>query len=308
MPLWAQGRGRAVFSSSDLSRAKDQGQPVAAERTGPEQRISSLINGAAQSLFATLFPSDCRLCTAPLTRISRLPVCDDCLDGIKALTGRLCAVCGERLLTPHAGPDAMCGDCRIATPPFVRAMAYGSYDSGLRELLHLLKYDGVRPAANVLGRMLAEVIAGFDSEFLSAKVIPVPLHKSKLRQRGFNQSEEIARAGLRCLNRGSLTLANGVLHRRRATESPTGLSDHQRKENVRGAFVVTSPEAIENQDVVLVDDVFTTGATVSECARVLRREGADRIFVATVARVLKSEATWAAPEESEESRVMKAYA
>ncbi len=279
------------------------------EHRAGQQRMGSLFN-AAQSLFATLLPSDCRLCQAPLTRISRLPVCDACLSGITPMSGRLCAVCGERIFTPHAEAQPLCGECRTTVPPFVRAMAYGSYDGGLRELIHLLKYGRVRPAAGVLGRMLAEVIQGFGSEFRSAVVVPVPLHNRKLRQRGFNQAEEIARAALKNLNRSGLTLKTGVLERRRATESQTGLTDHQRRENVRGAFVVTSPEAIagKDKDVLLVDDVFTTGATVRECARVLCRAGADRVFVATVARVLKSEATWAIPEEIEESRALKAYA
>ena len=211
----------------------------------------------------------------------------------------------------------------MSSPPFVRAMAYGSYDGGLRELIHLFKYDRVRPAAGVLGRMLAEVIEGFGSEFCSAIVVPVPLHSSKLRQRGFNQAEEIARAALKQLGRPALKLSNGILHRRRATQSQTGLSDHQRQQNVRGAFLVTAPDEIADKDVLLVDDVFTTGATLSECARVLRRPpqqtktglagdpgraGADRVFVVTVARVLKAEATWAVPEDIEESRVLKAYA
>lgn len=220
--------------------------------------------------------------------------------------GRLCTVCGERVLTPHG--DAICGECRMEAPPFVRAAAYGSYDGGLRELIHLLKYGRVRPAAGVLGRMLAEVIQGFGSEFRSAMVVPVPLHRSKLRQRGFNQAEEIARAALKKLSRSELLLAAGVLERKRATESQTGLTDHQRQENVRGAFVVAAPELIKDRDVLLVDDVFTTGATVSECARLLRRRGAERVFVATVARVLKSEATWAAPDDIEQARALKAYA
>jgi ComF family protein len=302
-------RRRGVFSSSDLSRATDQGLTADPRSTEHRQlRLGSLFDAAAQSLFAALLPSDCRLCQAPLTRISRLPVCDACLSGIAPISGRLCAVCGERILTPHAEAEPLCGECRMSAPTFIRAMAYGSYDGGLRELIHLLKYGRVRPAAGVLGRMLGEVIQGFGSEFRAAVVVPVPLHSSKLRQRGFNQAEEIARAALKNLNRSGLTLAAGVLKRRRATGSQTGLSDHQRQENVRGAFVVASPEAIADKDVLLVDDVFTTGATVSECARVLRRAGADRVFVATVARVLKAEAAWAIPEETEESRVLKAYA
>jgi ComF family protein len=215
-------------------------------------------------------------------------------------------VCGERILIAHS--DALCGECRMGPPVFERAIAYGSYEGGLRDLIHLLKYDRVRPAAGVLGRMLAEVIQGFGSEFRFAVVIPVPLHRSKLRQRGFNQAEEIARAALKNLDRSCLTLASGALERRRPTDSQTGLTDHQRQQNVRGAFRVTSPEQIARQDVLLVDDVFTTGATVSECARVLRRAGADRVFVATIARVLKSEAAWAAPEEISEHKALKAYA
>jgi len=229
---------------------------------------------------------------------------------MEPIRGLVCAVCGERIFTPHAEVQPLCGECRMTAPQFVRAIAYGSYDGGLRELIHLLKYGRVRPAAGVLGRMLAEVIQGFGSEFVSAVIVPVPLHRSKLRQRGFNQAEEIARAALKNLNRGGLKLATGILDRKRATESQTGLSDHQRQQNVRGAFVVAAPGEIagKNKDVLLVDDVFTTGATVGECARVLRRAGADRVFVATVARVLKAEAAWAAPEEIEEPRTLKAYA
>jgi ComF family protein len=226
---------------------------------------------------------------------------------MEPISGRLCAVCGERIFTPHADAEPLCGECRTTVPPFVRAVAYGSYDGGLRELIHLLKYGRVRPAAGVLGRMLGEVIQGFGSEFGAAVVVPVPLHSGKLRQRGFNQAEEIARAALKNLNRSELVLKR-ILERRRATASQTGLSDHQRQANVHGAFLVTAREHIVDKDVLLVDDVFTTGATVSECARMLRRAGADRVFVATVARVLKAEAAWAIPDEIEESRTRKAYA
>ena len=95
--------------------------------------------------------------------------------------------------------EPRCGLCRRIEPAFARATAYGSYESGLRELIHLLKYGGVRPAANVLGRMLAEAIAKLEPELPadSVAVIPVPLHRTKLRQRGFNQAELIARAAMK---------------------------------------------------------------------------------------------------------------
>lgn len=248
----------------------------------------------AESLFATLFPSDCRLCGAPLTNISRLPVCRDCLSSMRPMSGSTCSICGERIQSPYTlvqQSAALCLLCRHAAPPFAKAAAYASYSGGLRELIHLLKYDQIRPAANVLGRMLGEVISGLEPLFGENEivVIPVPLHSSKRRQRGFNQAEMIARAALKSF-RHPMALHCDVLERRRATESQIGLTRHQRRENMRGAFLVARPELVEEREVLLVDDVFTTGTTVSECARVLRRAGASKVYVATVARTLKMEA------------------
>jgi len=202
-------------------------------------------------------------------------------------------MCGERLFSPYAVTGApgepRCGLCRRIEPPFARAAAYGSYESGLRELIHLLKYGGVRPAANVLGRMLADAIATLEPEFQahSVAVIPVPLHRSKLCQRGFNQAELIARAAVKLSEPGERLRLCTALERKRETASQIGLTSHQRRENLRGAFEVSQPELVKGREVLVVDDVYTTGATVSECARVLRRAGATRVWVATVARTLK---------------------
>ncbi|HXZ80086.1 MAG TPA: ComF family protein [Terriglobales bacterium] len=180
----------------------------------------------------------------------------------------------------------------MSPPPFVRATAYGAYEGGLGELIHLFKYEQMRPAARVLGNLLAEAIEWLAPEIGEARplVVPVPLHKTKLRQRGFNQSELIARAALK-LKPGDLQLEMPplLLVRRRATESQTGLTRSQRGENVRGAFQAREPERIAGRSILLVDDVFTTGTTIAECAHVLHRAGAERIWVVTVARVLKSE-------------------
>jgi len=210
------------------------------------------------------------------------------------ITGGLCSVCGERLFSPYAvagvAGQPRCGLCRRAEPPFARAAAYGSYESGLRELIHLLKYGGVRPAANVLGRMLAEVLSTLEPEFPAdaVAVVPVPLHRSKLRQRGFNQAELIARAAIKIKQPANrLRLCVGALERKRETASQIGLTSHQRRENLRGAFGVVQPEAVRGCEVLVVDDVYTTGSTVSECARVLLRAGAIKVWVATVARTLK---------------------
>ena len=234
---------------------------------------------------------------------------------MRPIAGGVCSICGERLLSPFAftgqqdGPR--CGLCRRLEPPFAKASAYGSYEGGLRELIHLLKYEQVRPAANVLGRMLTEAVVSLEPFFGVAEVVvvPVPLYSRKLRQRGFNQSEVIARAALKHgVVQDRLTLDAAVLERRRETQSQTGLTRHQRRENIRGAFVVTKPERIRGREVLLVDDVFTTGTTVSECARILRRAGASKVYVATVARTLKADANRAESDSEEEARMTMAAA
>jgi len=307
------GRGRIVFSSStNPSRVTE------ARDAKPQERLfSSMVSGVsglAAALFATLFPADCRLCGSPLLNISRLPVCELCLADMRPISEAICAICGERMKGFAASYDecgeTRCGLCRRLEPPFVRASAYGSYEGGLRELIHLLKYEGVRPAAGVLGRMLAAAVTDLRPSFdeNGMLVVPVPLHRSKSRQRGFNQAEEIARKALKQIPSDChLELAADVLQRQRETQSQIGLSRHQRRMNMRGAFAVKRPELVQGREVLVVDDVFTTGTTVSECARVLRRAGASRVFVATVARTLKVEAKFTAvPAENESEAAMVA--
>ena len=290
----------AVFSSTGFRIPAAQGH-AAGSRHWAEH--------AAASLFFTFFPADCRICNAPLIRISRLPVCETCLESLRPLAGSLCSVCGEALLSPAFldRGEPRCGLCQRLHPPFERAVAYGSHDGGLRDLIHLLKYQQVRPAAAVLGRMLAEAIAGMESILPAGPitVVPVPLHAKKRTQRGFNQSELIARAALKQLNRPErFQISVSALLRRRETESQIGLTRHQRRENLRGAFTVADRERILKRNVLLVDDVFTTGTTASECASVLRRAGANRVYVATVARTLKVSEIFAVPEwDSEEANV-----
>ena len=215
------------------------------------------------------------------------------MTGIRPLGRRICSICGDRVLSSYAEPgeDGLrrCPVCRRIDRPFERAVAYGSYDEGLRELVHLLKFNRVRPAASVLGRMLAEAIVRLEGDFELAPVllIPVPLHKRKRRQRGFNQAELIAAAALKALASDRYELKPDLLHRVRETDSQIGLTDHQRRENLRGAFAVARAQQVAGRNVLLVDDVYTTGATASECARVLRRAGAARVRVATVAHTMK---------------------
>ena len=238
---------------------------------------------------------------------------------MRPIGGGLCSICGERLVSPFSlaaqcsseNGDVLCGLCRRLEPPYVKATAYGSYEGGLRELIHLLKYNQVRPAANVLGRMLAEAIEDLQPLFSASEVllVPVPLHSRKLRQRGFNQSELIARAALKLKPTSDrFRLSAGLLERRRETKSQIGLSRHRRRENIRGAFVLSKSHDVVGCEILLVDDVFTTGTTVSECARILRRAGASQVYVATVARTLKTEAQHAIQESGREVRLTMAAA
>lgn len=232
---------------------------------------------------------------------------------MRPIAGGVCSVCGERLVSPHAFSgmhgEPRCGLCQRMAHPFIKAAAYGGYEGGLRDLIHMLKYEGVRPAANVLGRMLAEVIDGLrpamgDAEIL---IVPVPLHSAKQRQRGFNQSEMIAKIALKLATSvDQYTLVADALERTRETLSQIGLTRHQRRENLRGAFRVKHPELIAGRQVLLVDDVLTTGTTASECARILRRAGASPVWVATVARTLKADAQFAHIEQVEETRMTQA--
>jgi ComF family protein len=249
-------------------------------------------------MFAALFPSECRLCRVPLANLSRLPVCDECLAKITPIIGLRCQVCGDRL-PPASLPfishsHAVCAACEHEPPAFARATSYGAYVDELRELIHLLKYHQVRSASGVLGRLLVQAAEPLlaspalgNSE--SVLVLPVPLHSGKFRERGFNQAELIAQAALRELGRVSrrkLKLDTTVLLRRRATESQVGMSREQRRENIRGAFSAAR-ERVAGRQVLLIDDVMTTGATVSECARVLLAARAKTVCVVTVARSVR---------------------
>ena len=155
-----------VFSST--------GDPARGTATLGQKFVLSF-TAAADGLFAVLFPSLCRFGALPFTQISRIPVCTPCLERISRIEARVCVACGERLSSVRDDAQSLCLNCSQELPSFTRAAAYGSYDAGMRDLIHLLKYDGVRPAANVLGRMLAEVIADLADNFSGELVvIPVP--------------------------------------------------------------------------------------------------------------------------------------
>ncbi|MGO8757118.1 MAG: ComF family protein [Terracidiphilus sp.] len=169
------------------------------------------------------------------------------------------------------------------------------YRDRIREAIHALKYDRLRPAARGLGRLLAQAIAKLAGEAPGEMlVIPVPLHRSKAAQRGFNQARSLAAEALRFLGKSHpqwrLTLAPSTLMRLRATDSQAGLTPRQRRLNVRGAFSVSDPAQVRERHVLLVDDILTTGATARAASEALLRAGAASVWVATLARAQRGSA------------------
>jgi ComF family protein len=218
----------------------------------------------------------------------------------------LCARCGEaldldgvRFRLQSGGEGAFCSPCRMAPPEFERAAAWGVYTDGMRDAIRLLKYERAHAMAKPLGLLLARVMKKMAQQGMSrdVTVIAVPLHPRKQRQRGYNQSVLLADEAVRSLRAEGwlLKVQHAAMVRMRQTDSQFGLSPRERRINLRGAFVVRDPKAVCGREILLVDDIYTTGATARECARVLRQAGATKVWVATVARAQKEMvALWSA--------------
>jgi ComF family protein len=197
-----------------------------------------------------------------------------------------CPRCGLPFASPVAllhSPTHLCAACREREPPFDRARSAVAYDGVAASAIHLMKYQRrqllVRPLGALLLPLLEE-LGPVDG------VVPVPLHVQRLREREFNQA--LALAQVICRSTG-WPLWWDLLERTRPTRAQVGLDAAERRRNVRQAFRVRNADAVQGQRVLLVDDVMTTGSTVYECARVLKRAGAGLVQVLTVARQLREE-------------------
>ena len=242
--------------------------------------LQRAVREAADAVLAVVLAPACASCGGLLDRPTLGPVCPACWQSIRALTPPLCDGCGEPLPTWRSIslPLARCPRCRRTRRQVDRARAVGPYDGALRAIVHALKYEGRRSLAPRLAALMrargVELLEGADW------VVPVPLHRSRRRARGFNQAMDLARhLGLPVC---------GALRRLRATRSQTELPAGQRHRNVRGAFAVASGGIrLAGSTVVVVDDVTTTGATLEACALALKEAGVREVRALTAARVVR---------------------
>jgi ComF family protein len=193
----------------------------------------------------------------------------------------LCAVCG--IPFAGAGEDHPCSSCVKSPPAFDTARAALIHDGPGRGLIHEFKYNLKTHLRRPLGLLMVENLADFAAARRPDLIVPVPLHVKRLRKRGFNQALLVAEL---LAQEWRIPLHRQAMERMRWTEPQVNLAAELRRENVKGAFCVPDMALVAGKRVLLVDDVFTTGSTVDECARMLKKAGATDVLVATVTRVL----------------------
>ena len=229
------------------------------------------------TLLDIILPRVCLLCGSDAIASGLCADCDLSLVE-KKISSPLCTICGEPF-PDSSGPDHACGICLTRTPPFTSARSALAYGGAVLDAVHRFKYSGEVNLARPLGRLAAGALP----PLVPHVIVPVPLHPGRLRERGFNQSLLLSRELSKILN---APVDYASLRRVRQTEQQSSLTAEERKKNVAGAFGVIAPGAFNWKTVLLVDDVYTTGATVMECARALKKDGAT-VAALTLARALK---------------------
>jgi ComF family protein len=256
---------------------------------------------ALAALRAAVFPARCLQCrqllpvapgAAPAPgpanedwRLLQPFFCGNCLSGVTPVEPPFCPRCGV-MFPSRVGAEHLCGRCLEQAPPFHMARAACAFDRSLVDVIHCFKYKGMSRLARPLGVMLERAFRRYWGHETVDLILPVPLHRRRERERGFNQAELLLREWQKASPPAAATpMAFGVLVRAVATAAQAGLSRRERAVNLRGVFAVRRPERVDGRHVVLVDDVITTGATVGECARALLAGGAARVDVLALARV-----------------------
>ena len=235
-----------------------------------------------------LYPPRCRACAGRIHGRDAEYFCAGCWQQIQRVEHPLCDVCG-RPFPDASGDDHTCGVCLQRRPRFAAARAWARYpredlaDHPLRQVVQKYKYGRKVSLGKPLGRLMARGCHEFLNRIEADLIVPVPLHPKRLRWRGFNQSVLLARQISRVYG---LPMDPFVLQRRKETPPQTRLTEDERRRNMRRAFALHLDKSVKDQTILLVDDVYTTGATVNECSRTLKRGGAKEVYVLTLARAV----------------------
>lgn len=260
-----------------------------------------LLTQPLQQLLSLIAPGECAVCAGPLLHTALAPVCELCLLSLKPAAMLQCSSCGEALGIESEwmhGSDAelSCSLCRLAPPPYRRATSFGVYEGTMRQMIHRMKFHEVPALTRPLGHKLGLALCDLQPTApLQMTVLSVPLYGRPIfslfrakRRRSFNQSTLLAQRAVRLARKRhpawDLREDYAVLQRIRATESQFQLSPSQRRTNLKGAFRVSHPDRVAGRHLLLIDDIYTTGATARECTRVLLAAGAASVHILTLAR------------------------
>lgn len=239
-----------------------------------------VISKGVKGLLDLIYPLTCQVCKIKLDFRNITGLCESCWKKIQKNSPPFCSKCGKSL--PGPSQDSLiCGECLKKKFYFHRAWSVCLYEGVVKECIHLFKYSRrlclLRPFSQLMIEFVRDYLDHNRYDFL----VPVPLHKVKLREREFNQSLLLAQSVSRAFN---LPLSTNNLRRIRTTPSQTQLNLQQRLTNIKGSFGVKDGPRLKDKRFLLVDDVFTTGSTVDECSKVLLKAGAKRVEVLTLAR------------------------
>jgi ComF family protein len=242
-----------------------------------------------EGLASLLLPAPCRICGRMLDTGARVPFCRNCAETLaQTLPEPLCARCGRPIISKavaEAASPPLCHLCRLGVYDFDCARSLGAYTPWMARAILMLKYDEVLFLGQWFAGHLVRAIPREGAAFAADVVVPVPLHPTRLRQRGYNQAELIARPVARMLH---VPFRSYLLVRTKPRPDKLRLTRRERWETVRGAYAPCEGARVDKLRVLLVDDVFTTGATLDACSRALRRAGAVQVAGLTVARALPS--------------------
>jgi len=216
--------------------------------------------------------------------------CPACSEKFRPVESPLCSCCGM-MFQSRVGEDHLCGECLETPKRFRRARAFGVYEQALMDGIHRFKFKGKVQLARSLGALMLASLLIYWKDDLPDLLAPVPLHGGRFRERGFNQAFLLVRdwpeiAARMLLPLPELGIERELLTRNRRTLPQTGLGRSARLQNIKNAFAVADEVRVCRKKILLVDDVYTTGATVNECADALLRAGAERVDVLTLARTM----------------------